>query len=68
MSAGTPIPKLSKNANATRRVVATVAAVAALAALSAGPFANVADATSSCPSFVCGSGGNHNEVMATTAQ
>ena len=67
MQSDTDTKKTSKTFNPPRLAVATVAVVATMAAL-AGPASAAAHAATGggCPSWMCGSGGNHNEIMATT--
>jgi len=66
MQSDTP-NKTSKTFTPPRVAVATIALVATMAAL-AGPATAAAQAATGggCPSWMCGSGGNHNEVMAIT--
>jgi hypothetical protein len=52
-------------AKSARRLAATVAIIAAVGAASAGPAAASASAAG-CPSWMCGTTGNHNEIMATS--
>ena len=68
MQSATDTKKTSKTFNPPRLAVATVAAVATMAAL-AGPATAAAQAATGggCPTWMCGSGGNHNEILATTS-
>jgi hypothetical protein len=60
--------KTSKTFNPPRLAIATVAVVATVAALGVGPAAaSPAIGGAGCPTWMCGTSGNHNEVMATTA-
>jgi hypothetical protein len=67
MQSDTDTKKISKAFNPPRLAVATVAVVATVAAL-AGPVSASAQAATGggCPTWMCGSDGNHNEAMATT--
>jgi hypothetical protein len=68
MQSDTDIKKTSKTFNPPRLAVTAVAVVATVAAL-AGPVSASAQAATGggCPTWMCGTSGNHNEVMATTA-
>jgi hypothetical protein len=68
MQSDTDTRKTSKTFNPPRLAVTAVAVVATVAAL-AGPVSASAHAATGggCPTWMCGSGGNHNEVMAAAA-
>jgi hypothetical protein len=73
MQSATDTKKTSKTFNPPRLAIATVAVVATVAALGAAPgFASAAASPAiggaGCPTWMCGTSGNHNEVIATAGR
>jgi hypothetical protein len=69
MQSTTEIKKTSEAVKTPRLAIATIAAIATVGALGVAPaVASPTSGAAGCPTWMCGTSGNHNEVIATAGR